>query len=462
MKKIVALALCLVMLLGLMSGCEKAMDLDTLIQKMDEAQKTVTATAMNAEMEMDMEMSITGMTMTMGMDMETEIKTKSDLSAMYMDMKMNVEAMGESEETEMEMYGVMEDGVMVSYVYEATSDTWIRTTQENYGDMINQFAGLQQSLGQFPKELMTLAEEQVTVNDRACYALTVNMEGEQFQTYMSDYMGTMMSQLTGTGELDEETMGSMDELDWSGMSAICVYHVDAETFLPLEMDMEIMGLGDVMNDLLGELMMGLDASELGEMEFSIDVPTVKLAAYNVVYNEAVEVPAVPQEAVENAVDADSLMEDMTGTEDLTGTEEYLSNPPQADGSYLLTLGGDTVRVMVPEAYAVMDSAADYVIGMGDNYYDTVYYMLYTDMTAEDMTVMFNEDLVWAQDNDYYGSHIEAAELNGYTTVGLIYNDDTSLWYAWRELNGSILLLAVDTVGETFDMEGLLASVEIVA
>ena len=50
MKKIVALALCLVMVMGLMSGCEKAMDLDTLIQKMDEAGKTVTATGMNSIM----------------------------------------------------------------------------------------------------------------------------------------------------------------------------------------------------------------------------------------------------------------------------------------------------------------------------------------------------------------------------------------------------------------------------
>ena len=58
MKKIVALALCLVMLLGLLSGCEKAMDLDTLIQKMDEAGKTVTATGMDAEMMMDLEIRV--------------------------------------------------------------------------------------------------------------------------------------------------------------------------------------------------------------------------------------------------------------------------------------------------------------------------------------------------------------------------------------------------------------------
>ena len=161
-------------------------------------------------------------------------------------------------------------------------------------------------------------------------------------------------------------------------------------------------------------------------------------------------------------DADAVLEDMTGTEDLTGMEEYLDNPPQEDGSFLITAGGDTVRVMVPEAYTVMESGEDAVVGVADNFYDTVYYMLYADMTAEDMEAMFNEELVWARENEWYGSHTEPAELNGYTTMGLVYNDDTSIWYAWRELNGSFLLVVAEADAVTFDLEGLLATVEIPA
>jgi len=255
MKKIVALALCLVMVLGLMSGCEKAMDLDTLVQKMDEAAKTVTAQGMTAQMEMDLEMSVTGMTMTMGMDLEMDMKTKTDLSAMYAEMKMAVEAMGESEETNMEIYGVMEDGELISYAYESTTDTWVRTQQEGYGEMLEQLRGMQQSMSSQPKELMSLAEEKATVNDRACYVLTLEMSGEHFQTYMSDYMGTMMSQLTGTEELlDQEAMDMMDQMDWSALSAKMVNYVDAETFLPLESTMEIMGMGETISGLFAEMM----------------------------------------------------------------------------------------------------------------------------------------------------------------------------------------------------------------
>lgn len=455
MKKIVALALCLVMVLGLMSGCEKTMDLDTLIQKMDEAAKTVTAQGMTTQMELDMEMSVTGMTMTMGMDMEMEMKAKSDLSAMYMDMKMAVEAMGESEETDMEIYGTMEDGVMVTYTYEPTTATWIRIKQDGYGDMMNQLSGMQQSLGEMPKEQMVLGEEKVTVNDRECYVLTVNMAGDLFQTYMSDYMGTMISQITGAGEMDEESLALLEEMDWTAMSASCVYHLDAETFLPLEMSMEIDGMGEVMNDLLGSVMLGVDA---GEIEFSIDVPTVKIATRNMVYNEAVEVPAVPQEALDNAIDGDAVMEE----EPIVTDDEYLTNPPQADGSYLLSLGGDTVRVMVPEGYTVMDSGNDYVAAMTDDYLNGVYYMLYTDMTVEDMQTQCDDEVAWAKENSWYGSHTEPAELDGYTTRALIYNDGTSVWYAWKELNGSVLLLVGEVEGETFDMASLITTVEIVA
>ncbi len=348
------------------------------------------------------------------------------------------------------------DGAMVSYAYEATSDTWVRTTQENYGDMMNQFAGMQQSLAQMPKELMTLAEEQVTVNERACYALTVNMSGDQFQTYMSDYMGTIMSQITGTGEMDEESLAMMEQMDWTNLRTTCVYHVDAETFLPLEMTMEIKGMGDVLNDLLVS-MMGM---QTGDLEFTIDVPTVKMVAKNMVYNEAVEIPALPQEAVENAVDADSL--DETLNEELVdGEEEYLVNPPQEDGSYLITLGQDIVRVMVPEGYPVMDSGTDYVVGIAEDGYNSVYYMLYNDMTSDDVVTMFNEEVVWAQDNGWYGSHTEPTELEGYTAMGLIYNDDTSTWYAWRELKDSILLLGTDCDAVDFDLTTLFATVEII-
>ena len=60
MKKIVALSLCLILVLGLLAGCEKAMDAKTLLQKMEEVSKNQTAMSGKMSMEMDMSMGITG------------------------------------------------------------------------------------------------------------------------------------------------------------------------------------------------------------------------------------------------------------------------------------------------------------------------------------------------------------------------------------------------------------------
>lgn len=458
MKKIVALALCLVMVLGLMAGCEKAMDLDTLIQKMDEATKTVTAQSMDAELELEMEMSVTGMTMSIAMDMAMDVRTKTDLSAMYMDMTVAMEAMGESEETTMEIYATMEDGDMVSYTYETTSDTWVRSTQEDYADLMGQFTGMQQSMSELPKEQMVLAEEQITVNDRACYVLTLNMGGEQFQTYMSDYMGTMMSQLTGTGEeLDEETKAMVEELDWTSLDASVVYHVDAETFLPLEMTMDVKGLGDVMNKLIGS-MMGLAGEDAEEVEFSIDVPTMKMVMKNAAYNEAVEIPAVPQEAIDNAVDADELGEDIEI--DDTGDDEMLTNPPQADGSYLLSMEQASASIVVPEGYQVFMSEPEMLVAMTEDMMMSVSYMLVPEVTGADMQTEFESMVEGAKEGGYWLSNSDAEEINGFTVKNLAYNDGTAEVYAWKELNGGVLMVSVASYADVPAVESVLNSVTI--
>ena len=130
MKKIVALALTVVMVLGLLAGCEKPMDAKTLTQKMDEAMKTVTAMSGKMGLELDMTMSMTGMTLDMGMDMEMDMKYKMDLSAGYMDLKFAVEAMGQNEEMGMEAYITSEGDNLVSYVYDSASDMWMKTAQD--------------------------------------------------------------------------------------------------------------------------------------------------------------------------------------------------------------------------------------------------------------------------------------------------------------------------------------------
>lgn len=459
MKRIVALALCLVMVLGLMTGCQKGMDAETLYQKMTEAVNAVTAQGMDAEMELELKMSTMGVTMNMAMDMDMTMQAKTDFSAMYMDMSMAMEALGQTEEMKMEMYGSMVDGDMVYYAYESTEDVWVKTAMNDYADLMDQFTGMEQSFSTGNAANLSLAKQKETVGGKKCYVLTETIDGASIQEEMGDYMTQMLPQMTGGEELDEETMAQLEavmkELDWSMLSGTVVYYVNEEDFLPVEMNMEILGMGDVFNSMIEALMaeaaMEYDEEEIPE--FSIEVPTFKMATKSMTYNDDVQIPAVPQEAIDNAIDADAIVDD-------NDYSEISTNEPQADGSYRLTMGSYSIRVMVPEEYIVYLADEEMILGMTEDMMGSVDYMLMLESTSEDMRNDIIEEVTWAKESGYYKSHSDVTELNGYQIMSLIYNDDTSLWYAWKELDGGVLLMGVMVEGETFDLAELIATVEI--
>ena len=468
MKKIVALVLCLVMMVGLMSGCQKKMDADTLYQNMNEAMKVVTAQAADMEMDLEFTVSTMGISMNIAMSMDMAMQAKSDLSAMHMDITANVDAMGQSEEISMEVYTAVEDDAIVSYSYESDTETWVKSVEEGYQELTAQIQELTKELGlgqqTMPKGTLTLEKDQVTVNDRKCYVLTQQVGGEELKTLLNTYMDQILNKaIEETGEeIDEETRAEIQQvldilknLDWSKLSYKMVYHVDAETFLPVEGVTEITGLGETLNGMI-DTVMAMAMMEMDEEApaFSIEIPTLKMILSNMRYNDAAEVPAVPQEVIDSAVDMEDLMMD----DELIDTE--VSNPAQSDGSYLLSMGGSSVSVTLPEGYMVFLSEVDMLVGMSADMMNSLTFMLVEGVTAEDMEVGVLSEVDAAKEAEYYKSHTEVAEVNGYSTMGLIYNDETSLWYAWKELDGCVLLMGAEVNGETYDLAELFAAVQI--
>jgi hypothetical protein len=98
--------------------------------------------------------------------------------------------------------------------------------------------------------------------------------------------------------------------------------------------------------------------------------------------------------------------------------------------------------------------------MSEDELNYVTYVLMPEMTGEDMFNSFIEETVWAKSEEYYKSHSDVVELNGFATASLIYNDDTSIWYAWKELDGGVLMMYAEVEGEVYDINTLLSSVEI--
>lgn len=468
MKKIVALVLCLVMMVGLMSGCQKKMDADTLYQNMNEAMKAVTAQAADMEMDLEFTVSTMGISMNIAMSMDMAMQAKADLSAMHMDITANMDAMGQSEEISMEVYTAVEDDAVVSYTYENSTETWVKSVEEGYQELTAQIQELTKELGldqqTMPKGTLTLEKDQVTVNDRKCYVLTQQVGGEELKTLLNTYMDQILNKaIEETGEeIDEETRAEMQQvldvlknLDWSKLSCKMVYHVDAETFLPVEGVTEITGLGETLNGMI-DTIMAMAMMEMDEEApaFSVEIPTLKMTLSNMRYNDAAEVPAVPQEVIDSAVDMDDLMMD----DELIDTE--VSNPAQPDGSYLLSMGGSSVSVTLPEGYMVFLSETDMLVGMSADMMNSLTFMLVEGATAEDMAVGVLSEVDAAKEGESYKSHTEVAEVNGYSTMGLIYNDNTSLWYAWKELDGCVLLMGAEVNGETYDLAELFTAVQI--
>lgn len=431
MKKIVALVLCLVMVVGLVTGCQKAMDIDTLVRKVDEAMAAATHTAARTDMEMDMQLGAEGMTLDMGMDLTMDLKATKDMSASWMDMDMTMDVLGESMDMDMEIYMNAEGDETVTYMYEGTSGTWVKTRQkqENVDAAAMKFS-------EMPREKMTLAPEKETVNDKECYVVTINMDGEYVQTMMESTMPAVT---------DEATQELLEAMDWSKLSAVMTYHVDAETFLPVQMSGEIQGLGDVMSGLMGQ-MLGMEG-----LDMTVTVPLCKIAMTDMAYT-GVEVPAVPQEAIDNAVDADAM--DDVVIEDTT-------IEPQADGSYLMSVGNVRAQVMLPEGYTADIVTMDYIDAMTEEGVYLSYDIVLTEDVGDAEAQVLAEVDAFKADGSYK-SHTGPEELEGFQVMSITDIDGYSIWFAWRDVEDYTMLVSAEVEVESFDMTDVLAGVEIPA
>lgn len=425
MKKIVALALTVVMVLGLLAGCEKPMDAQTLAQKMDEAVAAQSGMSGMMNMEMDMSVGVTGVTFDMGVAADVEYKAAMDGSKMFMGMDMDMEIMGETQTMDMDMYMSMADGKAVSYTYSGLDGTWVK--QETEIENMEQLQSSTMKLGEFPAESLVLAEEKETVGEQACYVLTVTTTGEQVMSTLGSAMDA----------LDEETRAILEGIDWSGLSGTMVYHINAETFLPVQMTGEVTGLGEAMNSLLSGVMaemMGMLGGE--EMEITVDIPTVKVEMTELVYGD-IEIPDVPEEGVEAAA----------------------LNPLQADGSYVLRLNEDAVRIVLPEGYTSYMAETDMLVAVSDDYMNGVTYTFVADVTGEDMALEVENEALYAEQEGIYKAHGALEDVNGFTVMYVAYNDETTSLYAWKQMDSALLLVALEVTGEAEGMDAILNGIE---
>lgn len=427
MKRFVSLALVLVMVVSLLSGCQKPMDAQTLVKKMNEATADRIATSMHMEMDMDMTLKMQGISMDMAVDMAMDL-LQDDANA-YVDMDMNLEMLGVTQDMGMESYTTMEDGKFVTYAHSAVDDTWTRQETEQEP----QSATLYAALGEIDPEALVLDEETQMIAEREAYVLRATMTGEQMQQTIGSVMDSMSQ------DMDEATKSVMSELDLTALSVPLVCYIDCETYLPLQMEMEIQGLGEMMTALMEAVMAqageSLEEVDLEEMEF--DIPNCLVKAQSISF-DPVEVPAVPQEGIDAANVA----------------------AQQAAGIFILRSGDDAVQITLPEGYTSMMAEEDYLLFANEFYSVCGEYAMYFE-TEDEALDYIQTEIQYAQEEGYYESHSEVAQVDGFSTMQIVYVDGTVDYYAWKLLDGCVLdvLVSVYDPAESEAVNALLACVE---
>ena len=129
------------------------------------------------------------------------------------------------------------------------------------------------------------------------------------------------------------------------------------------------------------------------------------------------------------------------------------------GDFGLYLNGDEVTIHLPEQFSgqVIDGSC-----MGAFSDDQLSFLTYTlsDANVEDLRLAIELDANEAIQSGYYKSHGEGEQIEGFTTMYLRYTDSAYNFYAWKELDSSILFLCAELEDMELDLADLIASVVI--
>lgn len=196
-RRLMALGITAVMAAGLLSGCGKKATPENLLRDMQKRAEKTESALLNFKMEMAMGDGTNDVSL--GMDMNMETTTEPEASHGKGTVSINMSGMDFSVETE--MYSVQEDGEYVTYTM--TEDQWTREVTDD-GEMTGEVDSIADNVEEYADQFV-LAEDLVTVNDKECFELTGELDGDLFSEMMQT---DMTDSLAGYG-IDEETLSDM-------------------------------------------------------------------------------------------------------------------------------------------------------------------------------------------------------------------------------------------------------------
>ena len=196
-KRLMALGITAAMAAGLLSGCGTKATPENLLRDMQKnAEKTESALL---NFKMDIAMGDGTNDVSLGMDMNMETTTEPEASHGKGTVSISMSGMDFS--VEMEMYSVQEDGEYVTYTL--MEDQWTKEVSDD-GEMTGEVDSIADNVEEYADQF-ELAEDLVTVNDKECFELTGELDGDLFSEMMQT---DMLDSLAGYG-IDEEALSDM-------------------------------------------------------------------------------------------------------------------------------------------------------------------------------------------------------------------------------------------------------------
>ncbi len=275
MKKQFLMGLAVAAAASMLCGFDSAETIDSLGEKMSAAEADLQSMSMTMDINIDAALNMSDGTNTSNMPVTAAgslgIDYTLDPIAMKMDGSIDVAALSEGQTTPVESYMVTdEDGTMTMYVKDPVSGSWAAQSDPggiNIKSLMDTASGQSVSFSELAEWGLNfeLAPEAADVNGTECYMLSCAIDSATLDTIMQK-----TSEMTGQDlTADENVSLVLSMLD--GIVLNMEYYVDASTYLPVKMHLDLNDSDlSAINTLIGQLM----GSALGENAASTTVELV--------------------------------------------------------------------------------------------------------------------------------------------------------------------------------------------
>ena len=338
---------------------------------------------------------------------ETDVKLSEEPLAAYSSSQISMKTTGLDVTYGTESYYVMEDGQLVNYIHTLLDDSWKKTSASE-----EQMSDLSKEVDYYwlltkDDAALTLTDGVQLLDGREVYVISCTLTGEEMQKTMESSGGTA----DGLADL------GISAEDFGALQVPTVYYIDAHTFYPVAVQMDVEGFDTLLNSMLPSTL-GMDPETAG-----VEVKTgeMTMSMTNLSY-DPVEVPPVPQEAYDATANA---------------------------GVYQLTAEGKTVQVDLPLGWVELEAAEDSLFVVSSDYAQNALLFVFADVTGVDFVELIEEgDVVSLKQSNEYIAHGMGELIGDYQTMW-IQADGMNIYYAWGSVGDAyVYVQIIDTTGQT--------------